>query len=93
MSAEHLNQEEVPETVALLRALLGNRATRPPGYSPDRSGAEVDWESLANSNLSANEKAVVYIAHGLAILEKRGGRFELHLRDQILAAVQTVIEI
>jgi hypothetical protein len=93
MSAEHLHQEDVPETLALLRVLLGNRATRPPGYSPEPTGAEVDWDLLANSNLSTSEKAVVYIAHGLAMLERRGGRFELRLRDQILAAVQTVIEV
>jgi hypothetical protein len=48
---------------------------------------------LASSYLSTSEKAVLYIAHGLAILERRGGWFELRLRDQILAAVQTVIEV
>jgi hypothetical protein len=93
MSAEHLLQEEVPETLALLRVLLVTRAARPPGYSPDGTAAEVDWEVLANSALSTSEKTVVYVAHGLAIRERRGARFELRLRDQILAAVQTVIEV
>jgi hypothetical protein len=93
MSIEHLHRDDVPETLALLRVLLGNRATPPEGYTPDVTGAEIDWEVLADSNLSTSEKAVVYIAHGLAILEQRGGRFDLHLRDQILAAVQTVVEI
>jgi hypothetical protein len=90
---ERLHRDDVPETLALLRTLLGGRATLPQGYSPDQTGAVVDWQLLADSNLSTSEKAVVYIAHGLAILERRGGRFELHLRDQILAAVQTVIEV
>jgi hypothetical protein len=93
MSIERLHRDDVPETLALLRVLLGNRANLPDGYAPDASGADVDWDLLADSNLSTSEKAVVYIAHGLAILERRGGRFELHLRDQILAAVQTVIEV
>jgi hypothetical protein len=93
MSIENLYRDDVPETLALLRVLLGNRATLPQGYTPDATGAEVDWALLADSNLSASEKAVAYIAHGLAILERRGGRFELHLRDQILAAVQTVVEV
>jgi hypothetical protein len=89
----HLHRDDVPETLALLRVLLGNRATLPDGYTPDATGANVDWELLADGNLSTSERAVVYIARGLAILERRNGRFELHLRDQILAAVQTVIEV
>ena len=93
MSIEHLYRDDVPETLALLRVLLGNRPAFPEGYAPDETGADVDWELLADSNLSTSEKAVVHIAHGLAILERRGGRFELHLRDQILAAVQTIIEV
>jgi hypothetical protein len=93
MSIEHLHRDDVPETLALLRVLLGSRATLAEGYTPDETGADVDWVRLADSNLSTSEKAVVHIAHGLAILERRGGRFELHLRDQILAAVQTVIEV
>jgi hypothetical protein len=93
MSIEHLHRDDVPETLALLRVLVGNRATPSEGYAPDATGADIDWELLANGNLSTSEKAVVYIAHGLAILEQGGGRFELQLRDQILAAVQTVIEV
>ncbi|MBV9603312.1 MAG: hypothetical protein JOZ87_41625 [Chloroflexi bacterium] len=90
---EHLHRDDVPETLALLRTLLGNGASLPEGYTPDQTGADVDWHLLANGSLSTSEKAVVYIAHGLAILERRGGRFDLHLRDQILAAVQTIIEV
>ncbi|MBV9582589.1 MAG: hypothetical protein JO057_28730 [Chloroflexi bacterium] len=90
---EHLFYANVPETLALLRVLLGNRASPPAGYTPVRAGADVDWQLLATGNLSASDKAAVYIAHGLAILEGRGGRFELHVRDQILAAVQTIVEV
>jgi len=60
---------------------------------PDATGADVDWELLSDSYLSTSEKAVLYVAHGLAILERHGGKFELPLRDQILAAVQTVVEV
>ena len=93
MAAVHLHRDNVPETLALLNTLLGSRNSLPAGYAPDRTGADVDWDLLADSYLSTSEKAVVYIAHGLAILEAQGGRFELGLRDQILAAVQTIIEV
>lgn len=93
MASEYLNRDDVPETIALLNALLGNRESPPRGYAADASGVGVDWDLLANGIVSASEKAVVYIAHGLAILERGGGRFELALRDQILAAVQTVVEV
>jgi hypothetical protein len=89
MATVHLHRDEVPETLALLNTLLGGRDPLPSGYAPDRTGADVDWELLADSYLSTSEKAVAYIAHGLAILESHGGKFELALRDQILAAVQT----
>jgi hypothetical protein len=90
---EHLHRDDVPETLALLNVLLGNRATLPEGYTPDETGADVDWGLLADSYLSTSEKAVVDIAHGLAILERHGGKFGRELRDQILAAVQTIIEV
>jgi hypothetical protein len=93
MAIMHLNRKDVPETLALLSALLRGRNPVPAGYTEDRTGADVDWDLLAGSPLSSSEKAVVYIAHGLAILEAGGGRFELGLRDQILAAVQTVVEV
>ena len=93
MSTVRLNRNAVPETLALLDTLLARRDPLPAGYTPDRTGANIDWELLANSSVSPNEKAVVYIARGLAILESHGGRFELRLRDQILAAVQTVVEV
>ena len=93
MATEHLNRDDVPETLALLNALLGGRDPLPAGYVPDQTGADLDWELLADSYLPRSEKAVAYIAHGLAILESHGGKFELGLRDQILAAVQTIVEV
>ena len=93
MVVEHLDRGDVPETLALLNSLLGRRDPPPGGYTPDATGADVDWDLLANSRLPTSEKAVVYIAHGLAILERDAGRFDLSVRDQILAAVQTVIEV
>jgi hypothetical protein len=93
MSAVHLHRDDVPETLALLHTLLGYRDPLPNGYIPDSTGADVDWDVLAESYLSTSEKAVVYIAHGLAILERQGGKFDLKLRDQILAAVQTIVEV
>jgi hypothetical protein len=93
MATVHLNRTTVPETVALLNALLSSRNPLPTGYTPDREGATLDWDQLAGGQLSNSERAVVYIARGLAILEAHGGRFELALRDQILAAVQTVVEV
>jgi hypothetical protein len=93
MSIDHLHRDDVPETLALLNALLGHRDPGPEGYTPDATGAAVDWELLAESYLSTSEKAVAYIARGLAILERHGGKFELPLRQQILAAVQTIVEI
>jgi hypothetical protein len=94
MASEYLDRDDVPETVALLNALLGNRASPPKGYAAAASGVEVDWDLLvAAGGLSTSEQAAVHIAHGLALLERHGGRFELRLRDQILAAVQTIVEV
>jgi hypothetical protein len=93
MPIEHLHRGDVPETIALLNTVFGRRDPFPEGYIPDATGANVDWDALADSNLATSEKAVVYVAHGLAILERHGGKFDLALRDQILAAVQTIIEV
>ena len=93
MTTVHLHRDDVPETLALLNTLLGHRDPFPDGYTPDQTGADLDWELLADSHLSTSETAVVHIAHGLAILEGHGSKFELSLRDQILAAVQSIIEV
>ena len=93
MSIEHLQRDDVPETLALLNVLLGGRQTAPPGYAPHASGADVDWELLADSELSTNEVAVVHIAHGCAILERDTRGLPLQLRSQVLATVQTIIEV
>jgi hypothetical protein len=93
MATEHLHRDDVPETLALLNVLLGHRQTLPAGYRPDESGADVDWDLLADSYLSTSDRAVVHIAHGCAILERHGGGLPLELRSQVLAAVQTIIEV
>jgi hypothetical protein len=93
MLVEHLHRDDVPETLALLNVLLGDRQTARPGYGPHESGADVDWEILADSDLSTNEMAVVHIAHGCAILERDGGGLPLEVRSQVLATVQTIIEV
>jgi hypothetical protein len=93
MPIERLHRDEVPETLALLNVLLGDRRPACPGYAPDESGADVDWELLTDSLPSDNERAVVHIAHGCAILERDGGVLPLELRTQVLAAVQTIIEV
>jgi hypothetical protein len=93
MPVEHLHRDDVPETLALLNTLLGDRGTAWPGYAPDESGADVDWDLLADSLPSNKERAVVHIAHGCAILERDGGGLPLELRSQVLAAVQTIIEV
>src|SRR5947209_16718882 len=71
MATVHLHRDDVPDTLAL----LGDRDTLPAGYTPGVSGADVDWDVLAESYLSTSEKAVVHIAHGCAILERHGGDY------------------
>ena len=44
MAIEHLRRDDVPETLALLRVLFGNRATLPEGYTPDETGADIAWK-------------------------------------------------
>ena len=63
MGAVHLHHDDVPDTLALLGALLGDRSTEVPGYSLDARGADVDWDLLLEGWLSTTEKAVVRIAH------------------------------
>jgi hypothetical protein len=93
MPSEYLHRDEVPEALAVLDTLLGERDPLRAGYTPDISGAAVDWHLLADSDLTNSEKGVVHIAHGLAILERHGGSLPVTLRSQILAAVQAVIEV
>ena len=42
MTMVHLHRDDVPDTLALLNALLGDRTHPPPGYTPDEKGADVD---------------------------------------------------
>ena len=71
----HLHRDDCPETLKLLDGLLGHRAgnVREIGYEPTEFGAWVDWDRLADSYLSTTERAVLRIALGCAVLERRGG--------------------
>jgi hypothetical protein len=92
MATVHLHRDDVPDTLALLGALLGDRSTAVPGYTVDETGADVDWDVLLEGWLSTTEKAVVHIAHGCAILERHGGGLPLELRSQVRAAVESTTE-
>jgi hypothetical protein len=92
MATVHLHRDDVPDTLALLHALMAQRSKLPAGYTLSTTGAEVDWELLAESWLSTTEKAVVHIAHGCAILERHGGGLPLELRFQVRAAVESTTE-
>src|SRR5216683_74496 len=48
MATVHLHRDDVPDTLALLNALLGDRTHPPPSYTPDETGADVDWDLLAD---------------------------------------------
>ena len=56
MATVHLHRDDVPDTLALLNALVGDRTHPVPGYTPDETGAAVDWEELLASWLSTSEK-------------------------------------
>jgi hypothetical protein len=92
MTTVHLHRDDVPDTLALLGALLGDRSTEVPGYSLDETGADVDWDLLLEGWLSTTEKAVVHIAHGCAILERHGGGLPVELRWQVQASVKSTTE-
>ena len=92
MATVHLHRDDVPDTLALLGALLGDRSTEVPGYSLDETGADVDWDLLLEGWLSTTEKAVVHIAHGCAILERHGGGLPVELRWQVRATVASTTE-
>jgi hypothetical protein len=89
MATVHLHRDDVPDTLALLS---GDRSKLPAGYTLSTTGADVDWELLAEIWLSTTEKAVVHIAHGCAILERHGGGLPLELRSQARAAVESTTE-
>ena len=93
MATVHLHHDDVPDTLALLKALLvDDRSKVPPGYVLSTTGAEIDWDLLLESWLSTTEKAVVHIAHGCAILERHGGGLPCELRSQVRAAVDSTTE-
>ena len=92
MASVHLHRDDVPDTLALLNALLVDRTHPAPGYTPDETGADVDWDLVADGYLSTTEKAVVHIAHGCAIPERHGGGVPVELRWQVRAAVESITE-
>jgi hypothetical protein len=92
MVTVHLHRDDVPDTLALLNALLGDRTHPAPGYTPDETGADVDWEELLASWLSTSEKAVAHIARGCSVLERHGGGLPVELRWQVQAAVKSTTE-
>ena len=91
MATVHLHRDDVPDTLALLNALLGDRTHPPPGYTPDET-SDVDWDLLADCFLSTSEKAVVHIAHGCAILERHGGKLRRTLVGKLRAVVASTTE-
>ncbi len=92
MTTVHRHRDDVPDTLALLGALLGDRSKLPEGYILSTTGADVDWDLLLESWLSTTEKAVVHIANGCAILERHGGGLPLELRSAVRAAVESTTE-
>ena len=92
MAAVHLHHDDVPDTLALLHALMDQRSKLPEGYILSTTGADVDWDLLLESWLSTTEKAVVHIAHGCAILERHGGGLPLELSSAVRAAVESTTE-
>lgn len=74
-TGQHLHLDEYPQTLELVRALVGHRDDRDElGYSPTEHGAHVDWDRLTTTHkLSSTEKAAAQIARGCATLERAGG--------------------
>lgn len=88
VTATHLHCDDTPLTLRLLDGLLGHRHDRAEvGYRPDKWGAEVDWEQLTSGVLSTSEVAVVHIAHGCAIAERRGGPLPASVRGPLRAII------
>lgn len=88
MTATHLHRDDTPLTLRLLDGLLGHRHDRAEvGYRPDQWGAEVDWDQLTSGVLSTSEVAVVHIAHGCAIAERRGGPLPASVRGPLRAVI------
>ena len=88
MTTTHLHRDDTPLTLRLLDGLLGHRHDRAEvGYRPNNWGAEVDWERLTSGVLSTSEVAVIHIAHGCAIAERRGGPLPASVRGPLRAVI------
>jgi hypothetical protein len=82
-----MHRDDYPTTLRLLAELAHGRALD--GYELTDVGANVDWEALADENLSSTEVAVVHIAQGVATLERHGGT-STRLRNAVVRAVTDV---
>ena len=51
MATVHLHRDDVPDTLALLNALLGDRTHTAPGYAPDDQGTGSTFSALADRGL------------------------------------------
>jgi hypothetical protein len=84
---EHLHDDDVPSTLAILADLLDHLSTVPDGYELTEHGAWIDWDGLGRSWLSSTEVAAVHIARGCAIAERHGG-----LPLSVAGAVREAVE-
>lgn len=82
----HLHRDDCPATLRLIAEVVGPHGR--PGYEPTDVGAYVDWIELA-SRMSSTEDAVLRIAQGLAILERRGGNGRL--KQAVVDAVEAAM--
>ena len=69
--SEHLHSVDYPLTIRILNELLARRTIG--GFLQLPSHVNVDWLAIGHGCLSATEKAVVEIAHGISVIERCGG--------------------
>lgn len=86
VSRVHLHHDDHPQALAVLAAVIGDRAAHPGGYEPTEAGAWVDWDALEHSWLSSTERGAVIVARGIAAAERQGG-WTPRLRRALVDAV------
>jgi hypothetical protein len=68
-TGRHLHLDDYPQTLRLLRAVLGHRSDREDlGYTVTEHGAYVDWDRLTSGPLSSTEVAVILGAQSERVL-------------------------